>query len=280
MKRILIPTDFSEVALKALNAAHSLAKKSGSEIMLLHVIEDSTDRSMKIMGEVNYSPEENIYLIKLMERAKEKMEALMGDSKYADITLNYRIEIGNPFEKIGEVIAENNASLIIQGSTGASGLRGFLVGSNADKVIRFAKCPVITVKNECDLSSIKSIVFATDMRSDQHKIIADLVEMQKYFNAHLHLVKTYDSDFILEKDVTRRLEEFAQKEGLDDYSVTAVRDSDEVDGILEFADEINADILALATHATRGLDSLFTGMVSKRTVNRSMKPVWTKSIAD
>ena len=145
IKRILVPIDFSEVSMNALNAAHSLSLKTGSEIVLLHVIEDPNATTMHTMGITDYSPEENIYLIKLMEKMKQSMDELVNKEEYKDVTLSYKIEIGHPYERIAEVIADEGCSLIIMGSTGASGIRELLVGSVADKVVRYANCPVITV---------------------------------------------------------------------------------------------------------------------------------------
>lgn len=278
MKRILVPLDFSEESMDALHSAHALAKTTDSEVMLVHVIEDPTAQSFNTMGIVDYSPMDNVYVVKLMERTKERMDELVNQSEYSDIVLKYRIEVGHAFEKISHVIAEEKSSLIIMGSKGASGISNFFIGSVADKVVRTASCPVITIKGKYDLSKVKSIVFATDLRCEQESIIEELKTMQKHYDAHLHLVKAYDSEWILEKDVKSRIDEFAEEFNFDNYSTTAVKDSDEVDAILEFADEIGADMIAMATHQRRGLESLFTGFISKNVVNKSHKPIWTMAI--
>lgn len=278
MKRILVPLDFSEESMDALHSAHTLAKTTDSEVMLVHVIEDPTAQSFNTMGIVDYSPMDNVYVVKLMERTKERMDELVNQSEYSDIVLKYRIEVGHAFEKISHVIAEEKSSLIIMGSKGASGISNFFIGSVADKVVRTASCPVITIKGKYDLSKVKSIVFATDLRCEQESIIEELKIMQKHYDAHLHLVKAYDSEWILEKDVKSRIDEFAEEFNFDNYSTTAVKDSDEVDAILEFADEIGADMIAMATHQRRGLESLFTGFISKNVVNKSHKPIWTMAI--
>ncbi|MEQ8713418.1 MAG: universal stress protein [Cyclobacteriaceae bacterium] len=280
MKRILVPIDFSEESMNALHSAHSLAKETGSEVLLVHVIEDPTAQSFNTMGIVDYSPMDNVYVVKLMEKTKERMDKLVNESEYSDILLKYRIEIGHAYEQISKVIAEHKSSLIVMGSKGASGIVNLLVGSVADKVVRTAACPVITVKSKCDLSNIKSIVFATDLRIEQESIVGELKNMQAHYDAHLHLVKAYDSEWILEKDVKRRIDEFAEQFGFDNFSTTAVKDSDEVDAILDFADEIDADMIALATHHRRGLESLFTGFISKNVVNKSDKPIWTMAIPE
>jgi nucleotide-binding universal stress UspA family protein len=278
MKRILVPVDFSEVSIKALNTAYTLAKKVKSEILVIHVVEHPTDDSFNTMGVVDYSNNDNFFLTKLIESTKEKMEELVSRPKYADIVLRYKIEIGHPFLKISEIIASEKTSIVIQGSTGATGLAGLILGSNADKVIKHATCPVITVKEEADLTNIKSIVYPTDMRGEQDVIIESIKELRGFYDAHLHLVKAYDSEWLTQKEVEDRLEVFAKKNNLQDYSVTAVKESDEVDATLEFAKELNADLIVIGTHRGRGIDSLLHGFISKRLVNRSPIPIWTKAM--
>lgn len=113
MKRILVPIDFSEESMNALHSAHSLAKETGSEVLLVHVIEDPTAQSFNTMGIVDYSPMDNVYVVKLMEKTKERMDKLVNESEYSDILLKYRIEIGHAYEQISKVIAEHKSSLIV-----------------------------------------------------------------------------------------------------------------------------------------------------------------------
>lgn len=278
MKRILVPIDFSEVSIQALNTAYTLAKKVKAEILVIHIVEHPTVDSFNTMGVVDYSDTDNFFLMKLIERVKEKMDDLVSLPRYADIVLRYKIEIGHPFLKISEIVASEKTSIIIQGSTGATGLVGLLIGSNADKVTKYATCPVITVKEEFDLSDIKSIVYPTDMREEQSAIIDGIKELRNFYNAHLHLVKTYDSNWLTQKEVEDEIETFAKRHNLKDYSVTAVKESDEVDATLEFAKELKADLLVVGTHRGRGIESLMHGFISKRLVNRSPIPIWTKAL--
>lgn len=278
MKRILVPIDFSEVSIKALNTAYTLAKKVKAEILVIHIVEHPTVDSFNTMGVVDYSDTDNFFLMKLIERVKEKMDELVSQPRYADIVLRYKIEIGHPFLKISEIVASEKTSMIIQGSTGATGLVGLILGSNADKVIKHATCPVITVKEEADLSEIKSIVYPTDMREEQSTIIEGIKELRSFYHAHLHLVKAYDSNWLTQKEVEDGLETFAKQHNLKDYSVTAVKQNDEVDATLEFAKELKADLLVVGTHRGRGIESLMHGFISKRLVNRSPIPIWTKAL--
>ena len=116
------------------------------------------------------------------------------------------------------------------------------------------------------------------MRSEPDQILGDLQQMQHFFNAHIHLVKVYNSEWISANEVKERLEEFAALHGFKDYSVEAAKESDEVDAIIDYAEKLSADMIALATHHRRGLESIFSGFISKRIVDESQRPIWTKAI--
>lgn len=279
-KRILVPTDFSEEANNALESARSLAVNTTSEILLLHVIEDPHFDTFKTIGEEHYNTMENVYVLKLIDVAKQKLESVISEDRFKDVNISYKVEIGKAYTTISEQIAEHGCSLVVMGTKGASGLQEILVGSNADKVVRFATCPVITVKECRDLTNIKHIVFATDLRPDQFSIIEELKLMQDYFGATLHIVKVYESLWLEEDEVKQRIEEFAKKANLENYTIHAVHGSDEAFAIMHFAADINAHMIALGAHDRHGLLYLLAGGISKDIVNHAKRPIWTQSIKE
>ncbi len=278
MKRILVPTDFSEEANNAIEAAHSLAADTQSDILLFHVVEDPADDAFKTMGEVSYNSMENVYVLKLIEKAKDKLQSIIDDPKFADINISYKVEIGNSFSSIVEQIAEHKSSLIVMGTKGASGLEELLVGSLTDKVVRYSTVPVITVKSCNDLSKIKNIVFATDLKPDQFQVIEDLKLMQKHYDAKLHIIKAYDSIWLKKEEVEERVELFAKEAKLENYSINVVKEADQADAIMDFASDIDADMIAMGTHDRHGLLYLIAGHVTKDVINHAHRPIWTKAI--
>lgn len=278
MKRILVPTDFSEEANNALLAAHSLASNTDSSILLLHIVEDPNAISFNTMGQSQYDSMENVYVLKLIEKTKEKLQTIIDDPKFADIDISYKVDIGNSYSSIIEHIASHETSLIIMGTTGVSGLEEILVGSVTDKIVRHASCPVITVKKCKDLSKVKNIVFATDLKEDQSQIIEDLKKLQKYYDAKLHIIKVYDSVWLKEEEVEERIKQFTLQEGITNFSTKVMRDPDEAAAIMEYAADLDADMIAMGSHDRHGLLHLLAGHISKDVVNHAHRPIWTKSI--
>ncbi|MEQ6119708.1 universal stress protein [Reichenbachiella sp. MALMAid0571] len=278
MKRILVPIDFSEEANNALLTAHSLATDTNSDILLLHVVEDPHYNAFETVGESHYDPMENLYILKLIEKTKEKLQAIVDDPKFKDINISYKVDMGNTYKSIIEHITMHKSSLILMGTKGSSGLQEILVGSVTDKVVRHASCPVITVKQFRDLSSVKNIVFATDLNDDQVQVIDELKLMQKHYGAKIHIVKVYDSTWLREDEVEERIKKFALHVKLENFTVNVVRYVDEAEAIMGFAADIDADMIAMGTHDRHGLLHWLAGHVSKDVINHAPRPIWTKAI--
>lgn len=278
MKRILVPIDFSKESLNALNAAHSLAVNTDSDVLLLHIVEDPNIESMKISGEAHYDPMDNLYVKLLLDKTKERLEAIVSDPKNSDLNISYKIEIGNPYSSIAENIASHKASLIVMGSSGATGLQEVLVGSVADKTVRYATCPVIVVKEECTIDKISDIVFATDLMDDQIQIIDDLKELQSYYGAKIHMIKVFNSEWTTPAEVQDRMKEFVSKVKLENCTTVAKNSNDLAEAILDYASDINAGIIAIGTHDRHGLLHLIASHVSKNVLNHAHRPIWTKAI--
>lgn len=278
MKRILVPIDFSKESMNALNAAYSLAANTDSNILLLHIVEDPNIETMKISGETHYDPMDNLYVKLLLDKTKERLEAIVNDPKNSDIDISYKLEIGNPYSSISENIASHDASLIVMGSSGASGLQEILVGSVADKTVRHAICPVIVVKGECSLKDINHIVFATDLQNDQSQIVGDLKDLQSFYDAKLHIIKIYNSDWTTTDDVQKRLKAFVSEYGIENCSTVAKNSEDLAEAILDYAKDIDAGMIAIGTHDRHGLLHLIASHVSKNVLNHSPLPIWTKAI--
>jgi nucleotide-binding universal stress UspA family protein len=278
MKKILIPTDFSKEATFALESAYPLAQKKGAEIVLVNVIEDPHDYSFNTMGIAGYSPEENIYIVQLIRKTEERLKALVADPAYAGVSMSFEVKIGKTFDKIFEIIEHQRPDLVVMGSSGSSGLDEVFVGSNAEKLSRFSSVPVITVKAKRDLVNIRNIVYASDLREEQGVIMDDLKALQKLYGAKLHILKVFEPVWVNDHEVKERIQKFADYFKLENYTVNTIHDPDEAEGILLFAGQNNADLIAMATHPRKGLGMLLGGMISKNVINHTQIPVWTKTI--
>lgn len=141
MKTILVPTDFSPHSEKALEMALKLAKLSGGSIHLLHCyqLHPGGVSPYGIMVPVEFDE-------KIREAAAEALAAVEKQLEGEGVEVKAHITPSYPAEAVSELAAEIEADLIVMGTRGATGLQHILLGSVAERTLRMAPCPVLTVK--------------------------------------------------------------------------------------------------------------------------------------
>ncbi len=279
MKKILVPTDFSQEANNALDFAIQWAKIDQASIHLLHVLELPSS-SFSIMGDVQstYDDFDEVYAVKLLEKVKSTLGELEDKVSAEGITVESHIKQGNTYKHIYKKITENGYDLIIMGSTGASGLQELIVGSNAEKVIRHSEVPVITIKDKTDLTSIRNMVYATDFEHNRSIQLAKYI--QELLGINIHLLKVYNTNrwAYTAESAKDELEKFAKREGFENYSINTIDAPFVEDGIVEFAEKNNADMIFMGTHGYTGIPHLLFGSSAEAVANHSNKPVLTVKI--
>lgn len=280
MKTILVPTDFSEKAQYSLDLAHEIASKASARVRLINVIEPPGESSFNTMGEVTApNAMDNVFVVQLLEKTREKIKKIVEDKKYKDIELTGHVHVGNPYHSIAKDISNENVDLVIMGTHGATGLEEAFVGSNTEKVVRRAKCPVISVKQETHVKDIKSIAYATDLGEYQDKVIPGLKKLQELLGAKLHIFKVNTpNNFTTDRHDRTLINEFIKKHKISNYTVSIYNDFNEEDGIIYFAEDMKADMIAMATHGRTGLLHILSGSIAEDVVNHAKRPVWTLSV--
>jgi len=142
-ERILYPTDFSDVAKKALQYVKQLKDAGGREIIVLHVIDQS---NLDLLS--SYSSIQDYLNIEreIEERAAQEIAFIVNDLKHLGFTVRSRIERGLPFREVLRVADEERPSVIVLGSHGKSNLEEIFLGSVSEKVVRKARYPIMVVK--------------------------------------------------------------------------------------------------------------------------------------
>ncbi|RAI93970.1 universal stress protein [Algoriphagus yeomjeoni] len=279
MTKILVPFDFSEQAQNALDFSTAIASKFDSvEISILNVVEVPSGSGMGTMGGGEMMPEmENqIFFIELINRRKEQFKELEQKYKESNFSFSTKIVLGNAFKNISSSIIEEDPDLVIMGSKGSSGLEEILIGSNTEKVVRTAHCPVVTVKAATDPTKFKKIVFASDFKENQDELASRLKTLQKWFDANLYLVViNTPGNFETTRRSASRIKRFVNKYEIEHAVAEIYNSNSEEEGIVEFAEDVDADLIAMATHGRTGLIHLFTGSIAEDVVNHAKRPVWT-----
>ncbi|QDU64719.1 Putative universal stress protein [Planctomycetes bacterium Pan216] len=144
LKRICCPIDFSDAATHSLRYGLTLAQQFGAQLHLLHVVQDI----MPTVAEPGMAILPSDELIRNLEAgAKEGLEKAIPEDWEHSVDLLHVVRQGLPFHEICRYAKQEEVDLIILGTHGRSGLAHFLMGSVAERVVRAAPCPVLTVRN-------------------------------------------------------------------------------------------------------------------------------------
>lgn len=278
MKKILVPTDFSKTSINALEVAVEIAKKSNADITLLHVVEEATPDSYAISGEWRDREnwEDKIFTMRLIEKSKSQLEKLVLDPKYSAVTLNGELRLGNAFHGMRTIITEHKVDLVVMGTQGRSGAADVVIGTNTERVVRHAKCPVLSINKKPTKVDFKNIVYATAMHKDEEVFSRMVKKTQQLYNSTVHLVRiNTPGDFQRDYVVKDYMEKFAKKLGLKNYTINVFNDVTEEDGIIYFAETIDADMIAMATHGRTGFAHVLAGSIAEDVVSHAKRPVLT-----
>jgi len=277
MKKIIVPVDFSEHSEFALEAAASLAQKYGSELIVLHMLELSNAIISSASEALN---QEAVFYLKL---AEQKFESFLDKPYLEGLKVTPIVKHFKVWSEVNDVAIEHQANLIIMGSQGVSGLKEVFVGSNTEKVVRHSDVPVLVIKHNPILMDFENAVFACDFSEETVKPYLKAKETFDLLGTKLHLVyvNSPDGNFRSSSEIDKRVSLFMEKAEGDLKNVNQVNvvsDYSIEKGILNFANVIGADLIAVATHGRKGLSHFFEGSVSEDIANHSTLPVMTFKI--
>ncbi len=274
MKKILVPTDFSEQADNALKVAAMLAKKYDAEIYLLHMMEIPMQQTDPINSHSDIP--EALFFMKL---AHKKFEDLMNSDFLEGITVHETVKADITFNEIKDACKEFDVDFIVMGSHGASGLKEMFVGSNAEKVVRTSNVPVLVIKNEHETFEISDFVFASDFKNDNKETYKQAVKFANAFDAKIHLLLVNTANnFVTNYEAESRINDFISGQTFDNYTITVHNDKSVEQGILNYSNDIDADLIGISTHGRQGIAHFFHTSISEDLVNHSKRPVITFKI--
>jgi nucleotide-binding universal stress UspA family protein len=277
MKKIIVPIDFSEYSEYALETAAILAKKNNAEILALHMLEMSEAILTRTGTDMQM---ETLFFLQLAEK---KFDEFLKKDYLKGISITRIVKHFRVFSEVNEVADEYGADLVVMGSHGASGIKEFFIGSNTEKVVRHSNIPVLIIKHNPILIDFEDVVFACDFSDNAITPYINARKVFKKLGSKLHLiyVNLPSESFRSTSEMEAKVLGFLKKaEGnADHYSdVKFVSDYTIEQGILNYANAIGADLIALATHGRTGLSHLLEGSISEDLANHSVLPVMTFKI--
>lgn len=295
-KTLVCPLDLTdEENLAGLRAALDLADHLEATLHVLNVLRSPTPPPVR--------PGQRI-LPDLDEQWKESraagegklarlIEATVGDR---DIDISQHVTVGIEYKEIAGFAADVEADLIVMVSRGRHGLTQRLLGSVAERVIRLASCPVLTVSPDSDDFAPRKIVVATDFSPCSDQTLPAVRFLCRAFPARVVLAHvlppqsrpasisetgpppTMTDEFMrhlreaAERDLEQRIELLDVEEGVETVLVEA---GDPGMKIVEIADRERADLIVVGTHGNSGVERLMLGSTAEKIVRHSDRPVLT-----
>jgi nucleotide-binding universal stress UspA family protein len=277
MKKILVPCDFSDPAVQAFKTAVEIAGKSEGEVVLLNVIELPVMHESVLMPTLSF---EEAFIKDMKAHAEKNFKKMIDKWAKDGPQVSSFIEFGGTTPTIRDFVKDHDIDLIVMGTSGASGVKEFFIGSNTEKIVRTAGVPVMSVKKYAKLSSIKNIVFPTTVEMDQEDITAHVKELQNFFKATLHILfVNTPSSFKRDLEIRTQMKAYAKRFMFKDYTLNVWNDYSEEEGLKNFVMETKADMVAMATHGRRGLNHLMSGSIAEDAVNHIDCIIWTYKIS-
>jgi nucleotide-binding universal stress UspA family protein len=267
MTTILVPTDFSKTAHNALAYAFEMARRTGAQISLLHVIYP------------NQGVENNVYeafwidtYVEERVRALRKLaQKFQRNPAFENVQVETEAAIGFPVSEISRQAKKIKADLIVMGTTGATGLRGVFLGSIAGGVLSKTAAPVLTVPPKASFKEGGSVVYATDFRL---KAAPSALEVLKNYlivhRGHLKVLHVMDKP----GEPDKKLEaSFSQKIAGIPHDFHYLHDRNIQQAVNNFLEAVDAVGLVAVAHEHSLLHKLFFESVTRQLAHQVNVPV-------
>lgn len=273
MKNILVPCDFSKPAINAFRFALDIAGKSKGTVYLLNVIELPAIHDPIIMPVISFEKE---FLSELKEKTSKEFDKIINRYKPDAVEVKTEVTFGAVSRMIQDFIKRKKIDIVIMGSHGATGIREYFIGSNAEKIVRNSPVPVLVLKDAYK-GPVENIVFPNTLETEkQDKLITKVKELQAFFKATVHILYVNTpTNFTADNITLERLRQFAKQFAFRNYTLNVYNYPSEENGIIQFTDQIKGDLVAMGTHGRKGLAHFLNGSLAEDVVNHARFPIWT-----
>jgi nucleotide-binding universal stress UspA family protein len=273
----LVPVDFSETSILALDHAAAMAKiinKNNQLVTLLHVIEGANFNSISEASQIEAGGRDALAIEGALNRLHKIAEKHTGTN--TEVQYKFIVAGGKAYKKIAEVAEQIKADCIVMGTHGSSGIQAF-AGSNASKVIHIAPCPVVVIKEKPYGRGYQNIVLPLDITKETKQKVNMAAKVASYYSSTVHVVTTQESDDYLDKRLQNNLHQVAQYLEDRGIKVTTTTLEDKSGNFamqsLVWAQGKDADLIIIMAEQEKGWTEYIYGTYAQQIVNRSPIPV-------
>ena len=270
MKHILIPTDFSNCALSALKVGAAIAHKTGASLSLVHTY------TIPVYG---FTSGQLMYdgpaLTKMTDEISDELHQIAGMPELEGLVVKKLLLSDATVEQMLHHDDLQDVDLIVMGTHGTSNLGQDILGSNAERMIRHARVPVLCVREGHEENfEIKNIVFASSFFGEVEATFPSVKKMADLLGARVHLLNVITpGHFQTTAVANRQMNDFVEKFELKDATTNIYNEYTVEEGVLRFARDKSCDMIAMETHGRKGIAHLFLGSITEDVANHTDLPL-------
>jgi nucleotide-binding universal stress UspA family protein len=266
---IVVPIDWSEQSLIALEQAANVAETLSSSLHLIYVKDGPGVFSSAATKTYQEELEKEV-----LEKLKETGYSL---TKERGISITYEVRAGKIYEQINQVAEDKEALFIIMGTSGGSGLKGRFIGSNALRVVKQSSVPVITIKGKHHTKGCKTIVLPLDLTKETREKVGKAIEFAQSFQSKIVIVSVLETKDDYQLNHLRRqmvqVHRYAEDHGVEVTSDMIEKNGTVANTIIGFANKVNGDLLMIMTQQESDFTDLFIGSQAQEIIHKSDVPV-------
>lgn len=266
MSSIVVGTDFSNGSYMALELAIDIANKMKTDVKLIWV-----KREKKLFTDEQLDSAIHLATDKLADLQEKYSRRLTGGKFTAEV------RSGKVAQVLGAAAKEEKAPMIVCGTNGASGFERYFMGSTAVRIVQDSPCPVLTIREGFNFhKDLENIVMPIRVNETSRQKVPFTTEMARIFGSRVHILGLIDSP-VYASDLRTyifQIEEYMKQEGVK-YSSVVKRYSNYCDTVMKYAEDIDADLVAINTEQNIPLNvaRIFLGTNAQQIVHHSQIPV-------
>ena len=237
MKIFLVPTDFSPHAKKALLFALDLALRTGARILVTHVY----PKPKAFLGTPTIDKEV------VRQQAVQRMQAFLEEATtdaYLSVPLDFMLKEGDIILRLGQLIDQNNVSLVVMGTQGAHSQMEKFLGTNTEALAKLGLCPVIAVPEQASLAPVQHIVYSSSMEHDEISAMHQLLQIKYVFKARLTILHVNSEDQLDLLDDAELKANLRRQFPEEDFRFDSIEEEDVPAGITAYIKTHPTDLLA------------------------------------
>lgn len=285
MRRILVPTDFSEPAGNALELATRLAKQRGAEIHLLHAVDvpstwQDAQFSTAVLATKPPKAQEALYP-EARERigaARQRLEDLTMALAKRGVKATYTLALNAAWKEVVTAASSMKPDLVVMGTHGAGALKEAFLGSHAQRVIRNAAVPVLTLRNKSAMRFDRIALIADPAEKGIEKALDKLMALLDGPKTRFHLLWVNTPNRFQDTATSMHQMEQLAKRIKGAATVNLVDHYTPAEGGIDFALREGMDLIALVTHGRTGVRAFLNPSVAETIANISPIPTLTLKV--